>query len=121
VLNVAEGDYTTLLWEDPEVVAVQGLSHYFLYPRRELWADVTAIRNGRRRERLLAVQRFYDRGVRLVAVQHRNSAFPILDGYAQAFRLVFRSNPTLVEAGFTSSIYEIDERALAEAIASTGG
>lgn len=112
VLNVAEGDYTTLLWEDAGVATVQGLSHYFLYPNRPLFTDITAIRSGRSLERLRAVQRFYQRGVRLVAVQHRNSAFPVLERYPEAFELVFRSDPRLVEPQFRSSIYLIRERGL---------
>lgn len=120
VLNVAEGDYTTLLWEDPDVAAVQGLSHYFLYPNRPLFDDVTAIRTASSRERLLALQRFYDRGVRLVTVQQRNSAFALLERYPAAFRVQFRSTPELVEPEFRSTIYSIEPAALANAIALTG-
>lgn len=119
VLNIAEGDYTTLLWEDPDVVAVQGLSHYFLYPNRPVWDDVTAIRKAAPPARLQALKRFYARGVRLVTVQHRNSAFPFLERYPEAFHLVFRSDPHEVEKTFASSIYSMDGAGLDAAIART--
>jgi hypothetical protein len=109
VLNVAEGDYTTLRWEDPNVVTVQGLSHYFLYPNRPIFDDVTALRESPSAAlRLQAVRRFYERGVRLVAVQHRNSAFALLERYPNAFRLAYRSPANEVEARFRSSIYVLD-------------
>ncbi len=118
VLDVAEGDYTTLRWEDPDVTAVQGLSHYFLYPNRPVFADVTALRESNSvAERLAAARRFYDRGVRLVAVQHRNSAFALCERYASAFHLAYRSSPAEVEAQFRSSIYVLDRAGLDAALA----
>jgi len=118
VLDIAEGDYTTLRWEDPEVVAVQGLSHYFLYPNRPVFDDVTAIRESPSAAvRLAALRRFYERGVRLVAVQHRNSAFALLERYPTAFRLAYRSPATEVEPRFRSSIYLLDRAGLDVALA----
>jgi len=118
VLNVAEGDYTTLRWEDPDVVTVQGLSHYFLYPNRPVFEDVTLLRESPSAAlRLEAVRRFYERGVRLVAVQHRNSAFPLLERYPNAFRLAYRSPANEVEARFRSSIYVLDRVGLDAALA----
>ncbi len=121
VLDVAEGDYTTLRWEDPEVSAVQGLSHYFLYPNRAVFADVTALRESPSvAQRLAAARRFYDRGVRLVAVQHRNSAFALFEHYPSAFRLAYRSSTNDVEARFRSSIYVLDRAGLDAALAVAG-
>ena len=118
VLDIAEGDYTTLRWEDPDVSAVQGLSHYFLYPNRPVFADVTALRESPSAAlRLAAARRFYDRGVRLVAVQHRNSAFALLERYPSAFHLAYRSAPDEVEAQFRSSIYVLDRAGLDAALA----
>lgn len=118
VLDIAEGDYTTLRWEDPDVSAVQGLSHYFLYPNRPVFDDVTALRESpSAAQRLAAARRFYDRGVRLVAVQHRNSAFALLEHYPNAFHLAYRSSPDQVEAQFRSSIYVLDRAGLDAALA----
>lgn len=118
VLNVAEGDYLTLRWEDPDVVVVQALSHYFLYPNRPVFDDVTTIRRARTdRPRLLAIERFYQRGVRLVAVQHRNLAFDSLERYPAAFRLIFRS-PAKITPEFACSIYVVDGSGLSAALAS---
>jgi len=117
VLNVAEGDYLTLRWEDPDVVVVQALSRYFLYPNRPLFDDITAIRETRSlHARLLAVQRFYQRGVRLVAIQHRNLAFQSFERYPRAFRRVYRS-PAKVTPEFRCSIYLLDGDGIAAAIA----
>jgi len=117
VLNIAEGDYTTLRWEDPDVVVVQALSHYFLYPNRPIYDDVTLIRESRSRlARLRALQRFYQRGIRLVSVQNRNPAYRTLEQYPQAFRPVFRSATDQVETPFRSTIYLLDGASLELAI-----
>ena len=117
VLNVAEGDYLTLRWEDPDVVVVQALSHYFLYPNRPIFEDVTIVRESpSRRSRLLAVQRFYQRGVRLVAVQNRNLAYQTFEQYPAAFRRVFRS-PAWITSEFRCSIYVLDRAGIAAALA----
>ena len=121
VLNVAEGDYTTLRWEDPDVSTVQGLSHYFLFPNRPVWDDVTALREAPTdAARLEALRRFYQRGVRLAAVQHRNSAFALFERYPSAFRLAYRSPAERVAARFRSSIYVIDRAGLDAALAGLG-
>ena len=109
VLNIAEGDYTTLRWEDPDVVVVQALSHYFLYPNGPVYADVTAIREAPAHlTRLRALQRFYQRGIRLVSVQNRNSAYLTLEQHPEAFRPVFRSPVDQVDPEFRSTIYLMD-------------
>lgn len=116
VLNVAEGDYLTLRWEDPDVVVVQALSHYFLYPNRPIFEDVTVVRESPSpRARLLALERFYQRGVRLIAVQHRNAAFQTLERYPHAFQRVFRS-PAKITPQFRCSIYLLNGEGLAAAI-----
>jgi hypothetical protein len=118
VLNIAEGDYLTLRWEDPDVVAVQALSHYFLYPNRPVFDDVMAIRESRSRAaQLAALQRFYQRGVRLVAVQNRNRAYQTLEQYPNAFRRVFRSPAPKITPEFRCSIYVLDGAGIAVAIA----
>ncbi|MEO6601177.1 MAG: hypothetical protein ABIQ16_14965 [Polyangiaceae bacterium] len=117
VLNIAEGDYTTLRWEDPNVATVQGLSHYFLYPNRPIFDDVTLLRESASpAARLESVRRFYERGVRLLAVQHRNSAFALLERYPNAFRLAYRSSAQEVEPRFRSSIYVLDRIGLEAAL-----
>lgn len=119
VLNVAEGDYLTLRWEDPDVVVVQALSHYFLYPNRPVFDDVTTIRDASDdRSRLLAVQRFFQRGVRLVAVQHRNLAFQSFERYPRIFRPLFRS-PAKITREFRCSIYLLDGAGLDATLAGT--
>jgi len=117
VLNIAEGDYTTLRWEDPDVVVVQALSHYFLYPNRALYDDVTLIRESRSRlPRLQALQRFYRRGVRLVSVQNRHPVYRSLEQDQKAFQPVYRSPADQVEAQFRSTIYLMDGPSLELAI-----
>lgn len=102
VLNISEADYTTLRWEDPNVVAVQGLSHYFLYPNRPVFDDVMLIRESPDRgAQLKALLRFYDRGVRLVAVQQRHRAAVLLAAFPEAFdpRFASRLSPAAVPLG----------------------
>jgi hypothetical protein len=100
------------------VVVVQVLSHYFLYPNRPIFDDVTAIRQGTNRARLLALQRFYQRGVRLLAVQHRNSAYLSLEQYPRAFQRVF-SSPAKIAPRFRCSLYVLNAAGIAAAIAET--
>ncbi len=120
VLNIAEGDYTTLRYEDLDVAAVQGLSHYFLYPNRPVFDDVTTIRESKdATRRLQALLRFYDRGVRLVSCQHRHSADALLLRFPAAFRMVFRSPIPAQEQRVGASIYVMDRVDLVSAIAST--
>jgi hypothetical protein len=120
VLNIAEGDYTTLRWEDPDVATVQGLSHYFLYPNRPVFDDVTVIRESRSvKARLSALLRFYQRGVRLVAVQHRNSAYALLEDYPAAFQLAYRSPKERVIERFRASIYLMNDAEIKAAISRT--
>ena len=118
VLNIAEGDYTTLRWEDPDVAVVQGLSHYFLYPNRPVFDDVSAIRDSPNPAvQLSALHRFYQRGVRLVAVQQRHASARLFEQFPAAFRLAYRSPASLVRKRFVSNIYVIDPVQLKLALA----
>lgn len=113
VLNIAEGDYTTLRWEYPDVVCVQGLSRYFLTTNRPIFDDVWALRdspNPRARMEILA--RFYDRGVRLLAVQHRNLVFQFAEQHPAALRPVYRSQFVGDVAITGSSMYELNRGAI---------
>ncbi len=117
VLNIAEADYTTLRWEDPDVVAVQGLSHYFLYPNRPVFDDVMLIRESPDQVvQLGALLRFYDRGVRLVAVQRRNRAAGLFNAFPEAFRFVFGSPLDGAAVKLGSSLYLMNRQGLEAAI-----
>lgn len=113
VLNIAEGDYTTLRFEYPDVVAVQGLSRYFLYPNKPVFDDVWELRRTNDPTRRLQIlQRFYDRGVRLLAVQHRNPVFDYAEQHPEVLQLAYRASykrPTAALEG--SSIYRLDPSA----------
>lgn len=68
ILNIAEADYCTLKWQKADVVCVQGLSRYFLYPDRPLFDDVWALhdRGDTAADTAQVLGRFFARGVRLV-------------------------------------------------------
>lgn len=109
VLNVAEGDYTTLRWEYPDVACVQGLSRYFLTTNRPVFHDVWTLRDTKDpRERLQILSRFYDRGVRLLAVQHRNPVFRFAEHHPTALRPAYRSRFEGDVKIKGSSIYVLD-------------
>ena len=75
VLNIAEADYAMLKWQKPDVVCVQGLSRYFLYPDRALYAEVWELhdRADTSADTAAILGHFFQRGVRLVTT-HRTHA-----------------------------------------------
>jgi hypothetical protein len=107
VLNIAEADYCMLRWQYDRVVCVQGLSRYFIYPYPELFHDVWELhdRADTSAETPAILRRFYDRGVRLVAVHWmHNHMFRYAETHPAALELVFRSPVN------RASIYRIDPR-----------
>jgi hypothetical protein len=106
ILNIAEADYGMLRWEFDRVVCVHALSRYFIYPYKELFHDVWELhdRADTSPETGAILRRFWDRGVRLVAMHgtHRMSRFA--DEHPEAMRLVFRSPVN------GASIYELVRR-----------
>jgi hypothetical protein len=75
ILNIAEADYCMLKWQKPDVVCVQGLSRYFLYPNRAIYKDVWELHDRAltSSDTIPILRRFYDRGVRLVATHGKHS------------------------------------------------
>ncbi|HSY20809.1 MAG TPA: hypothetical protein VK841_01775 [Polyangiaceae bacterium] len=107
VLNIAEADYCMLRWQYDRVVCVQGLSRYFIYPYPELFHDVWELhdRADTSAETPAILRRFYDRGVRLVAVHWmHNHMFRYAETHPAVLELVFRSPIN------RASIYRIDPR-----------
>ncbi len=94
ILNVAEADYCMLRWQDPRVACVQGLSRYFIYPYRGLFHDIWEIhdRADTSPETIAILRRFWDRGVRLVAVHRTHKMMRFAETHPQQMHLVFRSN-----------------------------
>jgi hypothetical protein len=95
ILNIAEADYCMLLWEYDRVVCVQALSRYFIYPYRKLFDDVWELhdRADTSPETPAILQRFWDRGVRLVA-SHRT----------HKMMLFARAHPDMLHPVFCSPI-----------------
>jgi hypothetical protein len=94
VLNIAEADYCMLRWQYPRVVCVQALSRYFIYPYPELYRDVWTLHDhasGSPPETLAILRRFWDRGVRLVAVHRTNGMMQFAADHPEALRPVFVS------------------------------
>jgi hypothetical protein len=93
ILNIAEADYGMLRWEYDRVVCVQALSRYFIYPNRELFHDVWELHDhaDTSPETPAILRRFWDRGVRLVAVHRTHTMMSYAETHPQAFELVFRS------------------------------
>ncbi len=108
VLNIAEADYCMLLWEYDRVVCVQGLSRYFLYPYPALFHDVWELHDhaDTSAETAAILQRFWDRGVRLVAAHRTHKMMTYAEAHPELLHLVFRS------AINGASIFAIDPRAL---------
>jgi hypothetical protein len=109
ILNIAEADYCMLRWQYDRVVCVQGLSRYFIYPYPELFHDVWELhdRADTSAETPAILRRFYDRGVRLVAVHWmHNHMFRYAEEHPAVLELVFRSPIN------RASIYRIDPRGL---------
>ena len=95
ILNIAEADYCMLLWEYDRVVCVQALSRYFIYPYKELFHDVWELhdRADTSPETPAILQRFWNRGVRLVA-SHRS----------HKMMLFARAHPEMLHPVFCSPI-----------------
>lgn len=109
ILNIAEADYCMLRWQYDRVVCVQGLSRYFIYPYPELFHDVWELHDhaDTSSETPAILRRFYDRGVRLVAVHWaHNAMIAYAEAHPAVLRLVFRSRVN------NASIYAIDPAAL---------
>jgi hypothetical protein len=107
ILNIAEADYCMLRWQYDRVVCVQGLSRYFIYPYPELFHDVWELhdRADTSAETPAILRRFYDRGVRLVAVHWmHNRMFRYAEAHPEVLELMFRSPVN------RASIYRIDPR-----------
>jgi hypothetical protein len=70
ILNIVESDYCLLKWQKSDVVCVQGLSRYFIYPDKSLFHDVWELhdRADTSAEIEAILRRFAARGVRLVAI-----------------------------------------------------
>jgi hypothetical protein len=94
ILNIAEGDYPMLRWEYDQVVCVQGLSRYFIYPYRALFRDVWEIhdRADTSPETVAILRRFWDRGVRLVAVHRTHKMMRFAEAHPELLEPVFRSS-----------------------------
>lgn len=108
ILNVAEADYCMLRWQYDRVVCVQGLSRYFVYPYPELFHDVWEIhdRADTSPETVAVLRRFWDRGVRLIAVHRTHRMMRFAEAHPGMMRLVFRSPIN------GASIYALDRAAL---------
>ncbi|MGA2451532.1 MAG: hypothetical protein ABTD50_22985 [Polyangiaceae bacterium] len=104
VLNIAEADYAMLRWEYDDVVCVQALSRYFIYPYPSLFHDVWELHDhaNTSEETPAILARFWDRGVRLVAAHRTHSIALYAKQHPDVLRPLFRS--TLNGA----SIYGID-------------
>lgn len=93
ILNIAEADYCMLLWEYDRVVCVQGLSRYFIYPYKELFHDVWELhdRADVSAETPAILQRFWERGVRLVASHRTHKMMLFARAHPELLRPVFCS------------------------------
>lgn len=110
ILNVAEADYCMLRWQYDRVVCVQGLSRYFVYPYPELFRDIWEIhdRADTSPDTPAILRRFWDRGVRLVAMHRTHKMMRFAETHPRMLRRIFRSPIN------GSSIYEIELAALDE-------
>jgi hypothetical protein len=93
VLNIAEADYCMLRWEYDRVVCVQALSRYFIYPYPELFHDIWVLHDhaASSPETRPILRRFWDRGVRLVAVHRTSGMMQFAEAHPEVLRPVFRS------------------------------
>jgi hypothetical protein len=93
ILNIAEADYCMLRWEYDRVVCVQALSRYFIYPYPELFHDVWELHDhaDTSPETPRILRRFWDRGVRLVAVHKTHKMMRYAEAHPEVLRRVFRS------------------------------
>jgi hypothetical protein len=108
ILNIAEADYCMLRWVYPRVVCVQALSRYFIYPYPELFHDVWVLHDHAERspETLPVLRRFWDRGVRLVAVHRTNGMMGFAAAHPEVLKPVFRSPAN------GATIFELEEAGL---------
>jgi hypothetical protein len=108
ILNMAEADYGMLRWQYPDVVCVQALSRYFIYPYPELFHDVWELHDhaDTSPEAPAILARFWSRGVRLVAAHRTNAMARYAAERPDVLRPVFRSPIN------GATIYAINEAAL---------
>jgi hypothetical protein len=108
ILNIAEADYCMLRWEYDRVVCVQALSRYFIYPYPELFHDVWVLHDhaARSPETRSILRRFWDRGVRLVAVHRTNGMMQFAEAHPEVLRPVFVSKAN------GATIFALEESAL---------
>jgi hypothetical protein len=112
ILNIAEADYCMLRWQWDRVVCVQALSRYFLYPYKDVFHDVWELHDhaDTSPETPDILRRFWDRGVRLVAVHElHNRMAPYAESHPELLHRVFESP---IDG---ASIYALDGPALARA------
>jgi hypothetical protein len=93
ILNIAEADYCLLRWEYDRVVCVQALSRYFIYPYPALFHDVWVLHDRAETspETAAVLRRFWDRGVRLVAVHRTHSMMRYAKSHPELLAPVFES------------------------------
>jgi hypothetical protein len=93
ILNIAEADYCMLLWQWDRVVCVQALSRYFIYPYKDLFHDVWTLHDhaDTSPDTKIILKRFWDRGVRLVAVHRTNVMWKYAERHPDELKPVFRS------------------------------
>jgi hypothetical protein len=94
ILNVAEADYCMLKWQKTDVVCVQGLSRYFLYPDRALYADVWTLHDRAETapDTPEILGRFFDRGVRLVTTHKTHALARWAEGHPEVLVPRFASH-----------------------------
>jgi hypothetical protein len=112
VLNMSESDFNLLLWENPDVRCVQGLSHYFLLTNRAAYDDFKVLQSaeGRPSDMLASLDRFWQRGVRLVAAHPPQPLAKFAERHPEILRRSFVS-----ELG-PAALYELDHQALEAAL-----
>jgi hypothetical protein len=112
VLNIAESDYCMMRWQQPDVVAVQGLSRYFLIRNPEVFHDVWELhdRVATSQEVPAILDRFHGRGVRLLAVHYTHPMRRWADLHPLMLKLEFRSSLN------GASIYSLDPNGLRAAL-----
>ncbi len=93
ILNVAEADYAMLRWECDDVVCVQALSRYFIYPYPSLFHDVWELhdRADTSGETVAILARFWNRGVRLIAAHKTHRIVRFAEEHPDILKPLFRS------------------------------
>jgi hypothetical protein len=115
ILNIAEADYCLLLWEYHGTVCVQALSRYFIYPYKELFHDVWELHDhgDTSPETPAILRRFWDRGVRLVAIHATHSLMRFAGEHPEILRPVFVSEAN------NAAIFLLEREGLDAAVKST--